>query len=170
MELRCGLITSHTWFHLSTTTHSNSDLIYRWGTWGAECWRGWPKLTQLWLADPWCELTRQPESGALSRPCYGPGELECQAEGKGLHAIVFSGQFIFGSTPAPCSAPCHASVSWNVPSSPYWPPRHAPAPHLDVEVVHSFRGGRRLTFKATALSIAVFILNQEEHTRTQHGG
>lgn len=102
MELRCGLITSHTLFHLSSTSHSNSYyLIYRWGTWGTECWRALPELTPLWLADPWCELILQPESGArkhnpMPSP-YGAGKQECKAEGKGLHATIFSGQFNFGS-------------------------------------------------------------------------
>lgn len=42
-------------------------------------------------------------------------------------------------------------------------------PHLDIEVVHGLSGCRWLTFMATVLSIAVFILNQEEHMRTHNG-
>lgn len=41
-----------------------------------------------------------------------------------------------------------------------------PGPHLDIEVVHGFDGRRWLTFMATALPTAVFILIQEERGRT----
>ena len=43
-----------------------------------------------------------------------------------------------------------------------------PGPHLDVEVVHSLGGCWWLTFMTTVLSIAIFILTQEEHKRAQN--
>lgn len=48
-------------------------------------------------------------------------------------------------------------------------PSCMPRPYLNIKVVDSFSGCWWLTFMATVLSIAVFILTQEEHTRTQNG-
>ena len=49
-----------------------------------------------------------------------------------------------------------------------WVTELCAGPHLDVEVVHSLGGCWWLTFMTTVLSIAIFILTQEEHERAQN--
>lgn len=114
LELRWVLITSHMLFCLFFTSHWGNCycLIYRWGTWDTECWRTVPELTKLWPVDPGCKLT-QPKLSPELEPlpcaisCYGTGEHGFKAGGKGLHAIILSGQLIFGSAMSPlCSLSC----------------------------------------------------------------
>lgn len=93
--------------------------------------------SKLWTYTAW---VRSPQAAPYAASCYGTGEHECEAEGKGLHAAVLTGQLTSGSARGSCSAPCLALVSWNIPTSNSWSPRCTPEPHLDIEVVHSFCG------------------------------
>ena len=124
--------------------------------------------SRMWT---WHSLSPELEPLPCAVSCYGTGEHGFKAGGKGLHAIIHSGQLIFGSAVSPL---CLLSCS-HLPK-----PTHQqllgvavslscmPGPHLDVEVVHSLSGCRWLTFMATVLSIAIFVLTQEEHTRAQN--
>lgn len=110
-------------------------------------------------------------------PCYGTENTSSRlgVRASGLQGLQLSPVNSPLAVPLnPSSALCLALASHNIPTSAHREALCERAPragsHLDIQVMHSFDNSWWLTFMATVLPIAVFILIQEEHGRTQKMG
>lgn len=172
------LITSHTLFHLFIIRHWDSYyyLSYGWGTSGTECRRNLHELPQLWLVDPGYKLTKPESRAHQHRPMPSLAMVqESMSARLGERASMLQFSLANQSLVVPVTALLPNVLLWSPETSPpattgvAVSPSYTPGPHLDIKVMHSLSGRRWLTFVAPVLSIAVFILTQEEHTRTQNG-